>query len=230
MCGRMTLTEPDLSAVAALIDARLEPADAPLYRPRFNAAPSDLHFIGLDGKGARRLVPARWGVAGARGQLVINARSESADLRPRFRDAWARRRCVVPADGFYEWTGARGDRRPLWFHLREPSPGGVFFFAGLFEEPPHGAGEVRPSFCVLTTEANALVAPVHDRMPVILDGAQALRWLLQPDPALLAPAPEGLLVATEVSARANSVANDDAACLVPAPSREAQTQRQLPLL
>jgi putative SOS response-associated peptidase YedK len=226
----MTLTEPDLSAVAALIEARLEPADAALYRPRFNAAPSDLHFIGLGGKGARRLVPARWGVAGTRRQLVINARSESADLRPMFRDAWARRRCVVPADGFYEWTGGRGDRRPLWFHLREAGPGGVFFFAGLFEEPPPGAGEARPSFCVLTAEANALVRPVHDRMPVILDGAQALRWLSRPDPALLAPAPEGLLVATEVSPRANSVANDDPGCLVPAPLREGQKQRQLPLL
>jgi putative SOS response-associated peptidase YedK len=226
----MTLTEPDLSAVAALIEARVERADAPLYRPRFNAAPSDLHFIGLDGQGARRLVPARWGVAGPRGQLVINVRSESADLRPMFRDAWARRRCVVPADGFYEWTGRRGDRRPLWFHLREPRPGGVFFFAGLFEDSPPGAGEARPSFCVLTTEANAQVAPVHDRMPAILDRAQAMRWLSRPDPALLAPAPAGLLIATEVSMRANSVANDDPACLVPEPPDERQTQRQLPLL
>jgi putative SOS response-associated peptidase YedK len=225
----MTLSEPELSAVAALLDARVEPADAPLYRPRFNAAPSDLHFIGLDEQGARRLVPGRWGVPGSRGQLVINARSESAHLRPMFRDAWARRRCVVPADGFYEWKGRRGDRRPLWFHLREPGPGGVFFFAGLYDEPPSGAGEARPSFCVLTTEANALVAPVHDRMPAILDLAQAMRWLSRPDPALLAPAPAGLLIATEVSTRANSVANDDPDCLVPAPPADS-AQGQLPLL
>lgn len=229
MCGRLTLTVPDLSAVADEIEARLEPADAALYRPRYNAAPSDQHFIVRAEQGARRLLPARWGFAGAHGQLLINARGETAGQRPRFRDALARGRCLVPADGFFEWTGPRNDRRPLWFRLRDRGAQGLFFFAGLFEVGEDGASPGAPRFVILTSAANGLVSPAHDRMPVILDRHRARRWLDAPDPALLAPAPDALLVATEVSPRVNAVANDDPGCIAPVP-RDPPRGAQLPLL
>ncbi|GAC1336379.1 MAG: SOS response-associated peptidase [Myxococcales bacterium] len=212
MCGRLTLTAPDLSAVAEEVEARLDPADARRYRPRYNAAPSDLHFVVREEAGQRRIQPAVWGLRGSNGQLLINARGETAATRPRFRDAVARRRCVVPADGFYEWTGGPGDRRPLWFHLRERGNAGLFFLAGLLDDEGGLAG-ASPRFAVLTTAANGLVSPAHDRMPVILDRGSARRWLETADLSLLSPAPEALLVATEVSPRVNAVANDDAACI-----------------
>jgi putative SOS response-associated peptidase YedK len=230
MCGRLTLTVPDLSAVADEVEAHLDPADALLYRPRYNAAPSDLHFIVREADGQRRLLPARWGFMGAQGRLLINARGETASARPRFREAVAIGRCIVPADGFYEWTGPREDRRPLWFHLRDQRGSGVFFFAGLFEAAEGEPGPAPPRFVVLTTAANDLVAPAHDRMPVILDRESARRWLAAPDSALLTPASDALLAATEVSARVNAVANDDPGCLTPAPQGRGSAQAQLLLL
>lgn len=212
MCGRLTLTEPDLSGVARALEARLDAADAALYRPRYNAAPSDLCFIARADAGAPRLLPARWGVRGPGGRQVINARSETASALPLFREAWAGRRCLVPADGFYEWVGPRSDRRPIWFHRRGPG-GGLLFFAGLYEEPAEAGGA--PSFCVLTTAANGLVAQAHERMPAILDPAAARRWLARADPGLLGPAPEGLLEGRAVSKRVSDVACDDPGCLEP---------------
>ena len=237
----MTLTVPDLAAVAALIEARLDEADARLYQPRYNVAPTDPCFVAREIGGSRVLIRARWGIRDARGALVINARSETVAARPLFREAYAGRRCVVPADGFYEWTGPRNDRRPLWFHLRERGASqlsatatqGIFFFAGIIDEAEIDRGEAEgkgglASFCVLTTAANALVAPVHDRMPVILDAAQARRFLAQPDPLLLGPAPELFLASLEVSPRVNNVANDDAALLQP-PSAAVGQRGQLKL-
>lgn len=201
MCGRMTLTMPDLDAVAAALEASVSPEDAPLYRPRWNAAPTDRLWILLPG---RRLVPALWGFPGG----LINARAETAAALPAFRDAFARSRVVVPADGFYEWKGPPRDRRPVWFRPRE---GGLLLLAGLAATAPDG----RPCFVVLTTEARGPVADLHDRMPALLarDGAQA--WLERADSSLLVPAPPDFLTATEVSTRVNSVANDDPACIEP---------------
>src|SRR5438270_3571109 len=98
MCGRITLTTPDVEAVAALLEARVSPADAPLYKPRYNAAPTDTHWIVQPSPEGRLLVPAVWGFPGG----VINARSETADRR--FHSAFQNGRVIVAADGFYEWT------------------------------------------------------------------------------------------------------------------------------
>src|SRR5260370_9058258 len=151
MCGRLTLTLPDLSAVADEVEAQVDAAAAGLYRPRYNAAPSDLHFVVREADGVRRLQPARWGFTGAGGQLLINARGETAAVRPRFREAVAHARCIVPADGFYEWTGPKQDRRPLWFHLRAQGGSGLFFFAGLFDAAEGQPAASPPPFLGLPT-------------------------------------------------------------------------------
>ena len=205
MCGRITLTLPDLDQVAALLEAAVEPADAASYRPRWNAAPTDLHWM-VEAKdaGARRLVPARWGFPGG----TINARAETCAVRSAFREAFQSRRVVVPADGFYEWTGPDRDRRPIWFRPRE---GALLYLAGLATRLPDGT----PGFVVLTTEAAGPIAEAHDRMPVLLPRSAVGDWLARPDSGLLVPAPVDFLTATPVSRRVNDVANDDPACLAP---------------
>src|SRR5205814_2243845 len=115
-------------------------------------------------------------------------------------------------DGFYEWTGPKSDRRPLWFHRPD---GGLLYLAGLWEP---GQGD-EPRFLLLTTEPNALVARFHDRMPVLLGREQAAAWLASPAGELLVPAPESLLEARPVSPRVNSVRNDDPSLLEKAAER-----------
>ncbi len=119
----------------------------------------------------------------------------------------------MPADGFFEWVGAKGARQPIWFHRED---GGLILFAGLHESWQPKPDEWQRTFTIITTDANKVVEPVHDRMPVILTDEKVDEWLYpgQEDAgALLLPAPDGLLVATPVSPRANSVKNDDAGVL-----------------
>ena len=238
MCGRMTLSRKDLDLVADELEA-ICPADVVAsYRPRWNVAPTDVHpVVRLAGErseaartapAGRRLQLARWGFVGTgKGSpLLINARAETVASRPSFRSAFSNNRCLVPADGFYEWSGKGEARRPTWFHR---SDGRLLLLAGLYD--PSGR------FTVLTTTANALVSRLHDRMPVILTPEVVDVWLAQgmtsEAEALLRPAPEDTLTATAVSRRANSVKNDDPACLEPA-TEEAEpasaSERQLRML
>ncbi len=234
MCGRFTLTRQGLEAIAGELDAALAPDDVAIYRPRYNIAPTDQHWVLRTKFEQRELLPARWGpinnwAPDAKGAFKqINARAESAPSRPAFRDAFERRRCVVPADGFFEWTGSKEARQPIWFH---PPDDELLLFAGLYESwtDPANAQRLR-TFTILTTSANDVVAPVHDRMPVILAQDRIDEWLHVPTQdqrayadglrPLLAPAGDDVLVATAVSRRVNAVANDDAACLEPANDRE----------
>jgi putative SOS response-associated peptidase YedK len=217
MCGRMTLTRAEIGDVAAELEADLGvrlavPKNAP-YRPRYNLAPTDEHYIVLPGQ----LAGAHWGLR-TRSQPLINARMETLDRRGLFQAALrsstpeTRGRCLVPADGFFEWVGAKGDRHPIWYH----HPGGkLLLFAGLYSVNRDGGLE----FTVITTPANHLIAPVHDRMPALLQHDQANAWLAEPRLELLAPAPEDALVSTFVSDRVSSVANDDPDCLTPSRPR-----------
>jgi putative SOS response-associated peptidase YedK len=234
MCGRFTLTRKDFRALAAELEASFDDSVESMYRPRYNIAPTDQHWIVREKQEARQLLPAKFGLVNswakdAKGAArQINARSESALSRPAFREAFEKRRCVVPADGFFEWVGAKEARRPIWFHAPD---GGLILFAGLYEswrDPK--SGEWTRTFAILTTAANKTVEPVHDRMPVLLDRAALDDWLHVPVRSaeahaeglrnLLVPAPEGVLIGTEVSRRANSVANDDEGVLAPADDRE----------
>jgi putative SOS response-associated peptidase YedK len=213
MCGRFTLTSPNLDELAREFGAELDAEFARLYRPRWNVAPTNTHPVLKVQDGVMRLVPARFGVDAAGGRFVINARSETAAELRTFCHAFQNSRCVVLADGFYEWQGKRGDRRPLWFH--DPA-GSLLFFAGLsFKD--HNAH----AFVILTAPANDLVSPVHSRMPALLSRDTVRAWLARPDPTLLASAPNGALASREVSSLVNDVANDGTELLeAPAPKRQ----------
>ncbi len=213
MCGRFTLTTRDVHDLARALRAEVDAEAARLHRPRWNVAPTDEHWIVVLEQGQRVLRRARFGVEAPDGRLVINARSETAAELPAFRGAFQEGRCLVPADGFFEWRGGRSERRPSWFHAPE---GGLLLLAALRIER-----RGTPGFVILTTAANRTLAPLHDRMPALLAPAGAAAWLARPDPALLAPAPEAWLAAREVSASVNAVANDGPELLeAPAPVRQ----------
>ncbi len=220
MCGRFTLTVQRLASVAEQLQAIFDAEFEQQYQPRYNIAPGAPHWMMRQEEDQRRLLPAAWGLinhfaADARAAFrQINARSETVAKRPAYREAFKKRRCVVPADGFYEWTGPRRAREPLWFH---PPAGGLLLFAGLYEgwiNPE--TGELLRTFTVITTAANDVVRPIHDRMPAILEPGQVQPWLLGDDPhAQLRPAANDKLALRAASPRVNSAANDDVALLDP---------------
>jgi putative SOS response-associated peptidase YedK len=204
-------------------DAVAELNGAPLHA-RYNIAPSQqIATISVLTGGRRQFAWRKWGLVPSWsmdpsiGGRLFNARSETADEKPSFRAAWKRRRCLVVADGFYEWKARGRGRQPYHFRSRD---GTLLGMAGLFEEWHGKDGEVIESCTVLTTEANADLEGVHHRMPVILDRARFGAWL---DPvsdsallkAMMSPAPNGTLDCREVSRRVNSPRFDDPQCLLP---------------
>lgn len=197
MCGRFTLRTPHTKLLEQF-DAK--PA------PRYNVAPTQRVLIVREPDGDRELVPMQFGLPSPQGQL-INARSETVATKPTFRDSFRKRRCLVPADGFYEWQRAGKRKQPYFVHMKD---GSGFAFAGVWN------GE---AFAILTTQANELVAPLHDRMPVILDPADYDRWLNPATPIdqlpALVPYSADRMEAYPVSTRVNSVANDDPSCVEP---------------
>jgi putative SOS response-associated peptidase YedK len=213
MCGRFTLTEKDLVRLARALGAAVAPELAAAWRPRFNVAPGQDVLL-LRDAGGLRLERARFGLRAGDGPLRFNARVETAAEKRAFRAAWATRRCVVPADGFYEWEGAARARRPIWFH--DPA-GRPLLFAALFDDD---GGQL--SFSILTAPANGPVAALHDRMPVLVRPDALGGWLAGGPPP--PPAPEDALAGAPASPRVNAVANDDPGCLEP------PRERQLTLL
>jgi putative SOS response-associated peptidase YedK len=213
MCGRFTLTTTDLQGLVRDLGAELDPAFRRPWRPRFNVAPGDAHVIVRIEAGGRRVKEARFGLETAPGQRQINARAETAALKPTFREAWRDGRCAVPADGFFEWEGPKGARRPVWLHRPDGRP---LLFAALLRQ---SAGGGLPEFAIVTVEANADVRAIHDRMPAVLAEGKLDEWLEGAGAPRLAP--EGTLAARRVSSRINSVANDDPDCLAE-PERDPQ--------
>lgn len=232
MCGRTTLTNQRLEDIAEQLDAELSPEDLALYKPRYNVAPSDTTWIAVSRGDARVVQPAVWGYIASkdRPRPLVNVRGEQVASGAGFREAFASRRCAVVTDGFYEWPPASGPRAapraPYWFHRPD---GGLVLLAGLFHGAPAEA-PARPRFTILTTRPNAVVARVHDRMPVVLPQQRLDEWLAGPAArakSLIAPAPEDWLIATRVSRHANSPRNDDPACLAPATQADEDPQRSL---
>lgn len=235
MCGRFTLTTENAQWIAEQLGVPVAELFEESWKPRWNVAPMQEHWI-VRARTAeqRELVRATWGLVNAwdsdrsAGARQINARAETLEQRPAYRDAFRATRCIIPADGFYEWTGNRDARRPFWFHHGDDS---LLTFAGLYVEARlPGKTETSTTFTIVTTDATGPVRQIHDRMPAILEDDDAVeQWLYpaqQPDRlrALLRPAPEDSLVARAVSRRVNSVAVDDPACLVEA---ESETQGAL---
>jgi putative SOS response-associated peptidase YedK len=215
MCGRFTITRRDGNSLAAELGVASDSFVD--YRPRYNVAPTQMHYIVRIKYENREVVPARWGFVNAGSKdasmasKTINVRSETADKRRGFREAFIERRCVVPADGFFEWTGPKSARQPTWFHREDNQ---LLLFAGLYEAWQPNAQQSETTFTILTTDANALTGQYHDRMPVILADRDADDWMdpRAPDPValkkLLVPAPADLLIATPVSPEVNNVDND----------------------
>jgi putative SOS response-associated peptidase YedK len=150
------------------------------YRPRYNIAPTDQHWIVRSRFEDREILPARWGLINFwmtdRRQAFknINARAETVLTLPTFREAFKARRCVVPADGFFEWTGQKDSRQPIWYHRPD---GGLIYFAGLYESWRPAPDEKERTFTIITTTPNSLIEPVHNRMPVILEDGAIDDWL-----------------------------------------------------
>ncbi len=217
MCGRYTLKSSP-QAVASLCN--LPPIEA--YKPRYNIAPSQ-EVIGVRaGRAGREWARLRWGLIPSWAKdpkiaySLINARSETAADKPSFRSAMKRRRCLIPADGFYEWKKVGKQKLPLYIRLRDESP---FAFAGLWEswQPPQG--DPVETCTILTTTANEVVAPFHERMPVILPNECFDAWL---DPGdadaaglapLLVPYPAESMVAVPANPIVNSPKVDSPECL-----------------
>jgi putative SOS response-associated peptidase YedK len=216
MCGRYTLSNPDPMRIRARFDI-LESSKIEV-EPRYNIAPTDpVIAVRRRDDGAREAGLLRWGLVPGRwaekkgGRPLINARAEGLESQPAFAESFRERRCLMPADGFYEWLADERGKRPLWFSRPD---GDLFAFAGIWAElPQKGSDEVLYSCALVTTEPNGLMRPVHDRMPVILDPAVEAAWL---DPeaypeellALLQPPPEDFLVAREVPDLVNDVRNE----------------------
>lgn len=219
MCGRYTLrTKPE--KVAQEFDL----PEVPVLHPRFNIAPTQpVAVVRFDPKeGLRRLDLLRWGLVPfwaddpAIGNKMINARSDTAAQKPAFRHALESKRCLVIADGFYEWQKREGGKQPFFIHRKDDGP---FAFAGLWDIWNKG-DEPITSCTILTTEANDLMVPIHDRMPVILPKSARTIWLdpfvdakkLQP---LLVPYAGDDLGACPVSRLVNVPTNDVPECVMP---------------
>jgi putative SOS response-associated peptidase YedK len=215
MCGRYSLVTPT-EALRQL----LQFIDLLNLEPRFNLAPTQLApVVRLDEDGrSRRLVLMRWGLIPSWakdtqiGAKCINARSDGVAAKPAFRAAVRRRRCLVPADGWYEWKAAGKAKQPYRIVLKT---GGPFAFAGIWETWQPADGPAIDSFAIVTTDASPDIVHIHTRQPVMLEPEQYALWLepgeskLADKLALLRPSRPGLLSAYAVSSRVNYVKNDD---------------------
>jgi len=233
VCGRFVSASPP-DELARYFGA--EQAVEAALAPSFNVAPTRQVYVVLESGGVRRLDAFRWGLVpfwakdAKVGQRMINARAENLADKPAYKRAFRKRRCLVPADGFYEWRrDPSGRKQPMYVHRADGEP---MAFAGLWElwrpdrdegDASDGDGEVVRTCTIVTGAANEAVAPVHDRMPVLLPPSAWDAWL-DPDNddveslgRLLVPASASLLALHPVSTRVNAVRNDDPHLVDPEP-------------
>ena len=219
MCGRFTL-----GATAATLAAQFDLANVPTWTPRYNIAPTQEVLVVLQPspQANREARLHRWGLIPpwakdpSIGNRMINARAETVATKPAFRRAFKERRCLLLADGLYEWQRQERRKQPFYIRLRDGRP---FAFAGLWEHWEGCEGMAIQSCTILTTTSNEVVGRIHDRMPVILSPTDYDRWL---DPSiqepavlqtLLRPYPADEMTAYPVSTRVNNPANDSPECV-----------------
>ena len=223
MCGRFAQ-----HADADTLACHFELVTVPALTPHYNVAPTQpVLAVRADGSGRRELTDLRWGLVPSWSKgpdnrySMINARAETVATKPAYRAAFARRRCLIPADAFYEWKATADGKVP---HAIRREDGAPFAMAGLWEHWMGSDGSEIASCTIIVTDANILLAPIHDRMPVILDAADYGTWL---DPGnedkanlqtLLRPADTSGWTAYPVSRAVNSPRNDSPALLAPAAS------------
>ncbi len=216
MCGRFTIML-DASEAKEAFDLQAVPAD---WKPRFNVAPSQpvAVVVSADERKAEwmrwGLIPS-WAKDASIGSRLINARSETVMEKPSFRAAFSKRRCLILADGFYEWKREDGrGATPFLFQRVEAKP---FALAGLWEVWRSPEGEDVRSCTILTTAANGVVTPVHERMPVMMRPENGWKWLREKDPmvlrSMLVKFPEEDMKRVMVSRIVNDPANDAPACV-----------------
>jgi putative SOS response-associated peptidase YedK len=221
MCGRFTLTDP-----GADLAVQFNLPEVPDVYPRYNIAPTQpVAAVRLNTRnGQREMVMLRWGLIPSWAQdpdigaRMINARAETAAEKPAFRAAFRRRRCLVVADGFYEWQKQGGLKQPFYIHLRDSQP---FGFAGLWEFWKDPEGQAVETCTLLTTEPNSLIRSFHNRMPVILAPEYYDMWLNPEieDPAVLQPMlkayPPEEMEAYPISCWVNNPDNEGPRCVEP---------------
>lgn len=219
MCGRFTLSQPS-DAIASAFNL----PEIPSLEPRYNIAPTQLipAILLTHEQSEKQLKLLHWGLIPswakepAIGAKLINARSETVSEKPSFKSALKQRRCLIVADGFYEWQRQDGKKQPYYFRLESGQP---FAFAGLWEHWKSPDGQTINSCTIVTTEANDLLRPIHDRMPVILDAKSYDLWLdpevQQPDivQPLLHPYPANLMISFAVSTIVNNPKNNTPECI-----------------
>ncbi len=221
MCGRFALTA-DAETLQSEFNLSSLPAD---LAPRYNIAPSQAVAVALrDSNGRQYLDAFRWGLIpvwakdASIGNRMINARAESVAEKPSFKRPLQKQRCLILADGFFEWQKTAGGKVPAYFRLKDERP---FAFAGLWDSWTDPAGQTIHSCTIITTAPNPLVAPIHNRMPVILLPKDRERWLnpIEQSPQsllpLLNPYPANEMLSYPVSTLVNSPANDSPACIQP---------------
>lgn len=218
MCGRFTLSQPQ-DAIASAFNL----PEIPSLEPRYNIAPTQLipAILLSPERSQKQLKMLRWGLIPAWakdpaiGAKLINARSETVSEKPSFKSAFKQRRCLIVADGFYEWQRQDGKKQPYYFRLESKQ---ALAFAGLWENWRSPDGQAITSCTILTTEANDLLRPIHDRMPVILAPKDYDLWLapevqsekIQP---LLHPYPANLMHSYAVSTKVNNPRNNTPECI-----------------
>jgi len=213
MCGRYTVTSSP-----EVIRALFRYQEQPNFSARYNVAPTQPIAIVRLVEGKRQFALVHWGLLPSWVKdpktftLLINARGESAAEKPAFRAAMRRRRCLIPADGFYEWKAVGGRKQPFFVRAKSGAP---FAFAGLWETWTGPNGEELETVAIVTTQANRTLAPIHDRMPVVVPPEAFDLWLdcahvdATTAAALIQPAPEDMLEAYAVSTGVNRTANDN---------------------
>jgi putative SOS response-associated peptidase YedK len=224
MCGRYTLTRHEDVVEDLQASLEVSAASNDWWKPRFNVAPTQPAPVITLHDGVRTIEMMRWGLVpfwatapGKKAPLMINARAESLDAKAFFRDAMQRKRCLVPADGFFEWRREGKVPKPVYFHPRSHA---IFAFAGLWARSRTSSGAEQHSFTIITGKPNELIKQIHDRMPIVLDPSTYAAWL---DPsldaegarALLGVPPVGDWTGEPVSTWVNKADHDDPKCIEP---------------